>query len=83
MSVFVEPAVNVYDVFQLLQEPVVYHGFLVNLLYAVAHEQCFREDEYAHVGGFVQGLHHVLHFDFVVVGKAVHPLAYHPQSLLQ
>ena len=74
--------VDVDDVFQLFQEPLVNLGEFVYLVDGIAFVHGFRDDEHAFVCGFAQCCIDVVDLQFLVFNKAVHTLSNHAQSLL-
>ena len=79
---FVQFLGGAHDVHQLLQEPAIYLGQLVYLVYGVAGTEGFRDDENTFIGRLAQGLVYVENDEFLVLYKAVHALAYHTQAFL-
>ena len=71
-----------HDVHQLLQEPAIYLGQLVYLVYGVAGTEGFRDDENTFIGRLAQGLVDVGDDQLLVLHEAVHSLANHAQALL-
>ena len=74
--------VDVNDMLQLLKEPAVNLGQLMNLLNAVTHLQGLRYHEDTHVGRLVQRGGNVRNLDLMILHKAVHALSYHAETLL-
>ena len=73
---------HVHDVLQLADEPWVYLGQLIDALYRVALFQGLCHGEDAQVRGVRQLVVQLVEMHMVVAHKAVHPLAYHAQALL-
>ena len=67
----------------LLEEPAVYLCKFVYLVYAVAGAHRLADDEDAHVGRLPEGLVYIGDDEFLVLGEAVHALAYHPEAFLE
>ena len=74
--------VDVDDVLEFLQEPLVDFREFVNLVDGVALVHGFRDDEDALVGRFAQCRVDVWNLEFLIFHKSVHSLSYHSQSLL-
>ena len=74
--------VDVDDVCQLMQEPLVDLCQFVYLIDAVALEHGFGNDEDALVGRHTQSLVDVVDLQFVVFHKSVHALSYHAETFL-
>ncbi len=78
----VELAVGGVNVMEFLEEPAVYLRELVYLIDSVSGCKGFGDDEYALVGGFLQGFVHIVYLEFFVVYEAVHTLADHAEAFL-
>ena len=74
--------VDVDDVLELVEEPLVYLGELVYLVDGVAPVHGLGNHEDALVSGLAQGCVDVGNHEFLVLHKAVHALAYHAHALL-
>ena len=70
------------DILQLVQEPGVDLGQLIDTFHAVTLHQSLRHSEDAQVGRVRQLLLQVVEVDVVVAHKSVHTLANHTQTLL-
>ena len=73
---------GVHDVHQLLQEPAVNLGELVNLVDGVAGTHSLGDDEDALVGRLAQCLVNIGNLQLLVVNEAVHALTNHAETLL-
>ena len=74
--------IGVADVLQLGEEPLVYLGEVVNLLYGVAEMKGFLHHEHTLVGGGFKGCIHIINFQFVIADKAVQTLSNHAETFL-
>ena len=77
-----EFAARLHDALQLIEEPAVNLRKVVNLIHRVAGTQRFADDVDAFVGGLAECLVEVGDNEFPVLHKAVHPLPYHAEALL-
>ena len=75
-------AVGVFDVLELVEEPFVYVGELVDPVHAVAGLKRGRNREYAGVRRVLRGLVEVFGLIGLVAHEAVGALAYHPEAFL-
>ena len=73
---------GVHDVLQLLEEPAVDLGEVVNLVDGVASAHSLRDDEDALVSGLAQCLVDVGNLELLVLYEAVHALTNHAETLL-
>ena len=75
--------VNVDDVLELMEEPAVNLGELVDALDVVVRKvHCLRDDEDALVGRLAEGLVDIGNAEFLVFHEAVHALPDHTQTFL-
>ncbi len=79
---FLQPLVDVDDVLELIEEPLVNLRQVVNLVDGVALVHGLGDNEHTLVGGVAQGLIDVGNLQFLVLHIAVHALANHTQALL-
>ena len=81
--VLLEGLVDVDDVLELMEEPAVYLGELVDAVDVVVRQvHGLGDDEDALVGRFAQGLIYVGNTEFLVFHEAVHALPDHAQAFL-
>ena len=73
---------GLHDVFQLIEEPLVYLGEFVNLVNGISRTHCLRNNEDTLIGRFAQSLVDVGNHQFLVFHKSVHSLPYHAESFL-
>ena len=75
--------INIDDVLQLIQEPLVNLGKFVDALNIVLRQMHrFRDNENSLVSRFTQGGINIGNLQFLVFHKTVHTLPYHTQALL-
>ena len=67
---------------ELLEEPLVNLGEVVNLIDRIASPHCLGDDEHALVGRFAKSLVDVIDLNDLVLDKAMHTLADHAETLL-
>ena len=79
----VEFVVNIHDMLQLLKEPEVYLGHLVNLLHIeYLTFQGLSYDEDSLICRSLEGTFYVVYLQYFVLHKAVHSLTNHTKTLL-
>ena len=71
-----------HDVHQLVKEPFVNLGEVVDLVNSVTGTHCLRDNEDTLVGRFAQGLVDVFDHQFLVFYETVHALTDHTQTFL-
>ena len=74
--------VGLHDVLQLIEEPFVDLGEVVDLIYRVAGAHSLGDHEYTLVGRLPESLLQVGDLEFLVADESVRPLADHPEALL-
>jgi len=77
-----ECLINVDDVFQLIEEPLVDLGQIMNLVDGIALMHGLGDHEHALVGGFTERGIDVVDLQLLVFHKTVHALSDHAQTLL-
>ena len=74
--------ININNMLQLLQEPLVYLGQLMDLVYRITLVHSLRDDKDALVGWLAQGGIDIGNLQLLVFYKSVHALPYHTQAFL-
>ena len=82
VSTLMQLVINVADILELLEEPFVYLGQVMNLIDGISHGHCFSDDEDTLVGGFLERFVDIFNDKLLVFNETMHTLAYHAQTFL-